>query len=89
MTPGTADTPDEAHRLRAAVDDLQAERDALERDLAAARERIEHLEEQDRQAAVDADRARQALDELEAALERGDRDRVEDALEQARGALRG
>lgn len=36
-----------------------------------------------------ADRARQALDELEAALERGDRDRVEDALEQARGALRG
>jgi len=51
MTPGTADTPDEAHRLRAAVDDLQAERDALERDLAAARERIEHLEEQDRQAA--------------------------------------
>lgn len=84
-----ADAPDEAYRLRAAVDDLQAERDALERDLAAARERIEHLEEQDRQAAVDADRARQALDELEAALERGDRDRAEDALEQARGALRG
>ena len=47
MTPGTADTPDEAHRLRAAVDDLQADRDGLQDDLAAARERIHELEEQE------------------------------------------
>jgi len=68
----------------AAVDDLQSERDALEQDLAAARERIDRLEEQARQADIDIDRA---LDELEAALEQGDRDRAEDALERARDAL--
>jgi len=55
------DSPDEARRLRAAVDDLQAERDALEQDLAAARERIDRLEGQARQADIDIDRA---LDEL-------------------------
>ena len=82
-------SPAENRRLRESIEQLKVDRDDLQDELDDAYERIHELEEQDRQTAVDADRARQALDDLEAALERGDRGRAEDALERARAALEG
>lgn len=47
----------------------------------------ENDDRHDRQADIDTDRARSALDELEAALERGDHDQAAAALDRARDAL--
>lgn len=57
----TADTLAENRRLRESTEQLKVDRDDLQDELDDAYERIHELEEQNRQAAVNADRARKAL----------------------------
>lgn len=67
-----------------ARDDQQARAERLAEDLEDCREQLEQARES---ASVDAHAAAQALDDMEAALERGARHSVQEALQRAREAL--
>lgn len=81
------DEPDLRVRLQDALearDEQRARADRLAEELADCQELLEDAREQ---GAVDAAGARSAIDDLEAALERGDKHAVQEALQRAREAI--
>ena len=72
--------------LKQNLEAVKSENDDLQDELDQAQSRIHELEDDQRQDMVEQDRLRSALDEIEAAAERGNASELQDALRRAREA---
>lgn len=82
----TADA-NEAAKLKTEIETLKASREEIVDERDELRERVEQLEERRRGDAIDVDRVQTALDDVEAAAERGDAAALQKALRRAREVL--